>query len=622
MLTLSQIYKSQATVNTITLEPLEEMTINQLIADTLSCTNELARPLTQWVYQKTKGNPFFTTQFLKALHEEGWIQFQPELGYWQCDMISVRQLALSDDVLEFMTLQLVKLPMETQEVLKLAACIGNQFDLKTLVTVSEKSVIDTATNLWKALQEGFIIPVSETYKFFQSNELDNIDRGSEIIIPYKFLHDRVQQAAYSLIPEEQKQTTHFRIGQLLLKETSLEERQEKLFEIAGQLNIGKALITEQQERDTLARLNWEAGERAKTATAYTTALDFFSVGIDLLAVNGWERQYELSLALYSSAAEVAYLSGDFERMDQLIQIVLKHAKTLLDQIRVYQTQIQAYQSQDHLLQAIETALSVLKLLDIRFPEQPSLSDIQTALDEVSSSLSETSIENLIDLPCMSDPHKLAAMRILLTVAPSVKQSVPTLLPLIVQKMVFLSLQNGNAAESTFAYALYGSVLCITGGNIDTGYRFTQLGLNLLQRFANKEFQSRTYFVANFFVVHWKDHLRKTLHPLLEAYQSGLETGDLEHAAWSANCYCIHAYFVGNSLPELESEITSYSEVIEQSKQLTALNTLSICQQVVLTWLGKRQVFHSLNDKNDYLEDLLHLLLKLSICFKSSIYECS
>ncbi|MBO3460761.1 ATP-binding protein, partial [Aetokthonos hydrillicola] len=211
-----------------------------------------------------------------------------------------------------MNLQLVKLPVETQEVLKLAACIGNQFDLKTLVTVSGKSSIDTATDLWRALQEGLILPISETYKFFQSNELDNIDSSGEIAVPYKFLHDRVQQAAYSLIPEEQKQTTHFQIGQLLLKETSLAERQEKLFEIVAQLNIGKGLISEQQERDTLAQLNWEAGEKAKAATAYTTALDFFSVGIDLLSVTGWERQYELSLALYSSAAEVAYLGGDFE----------------------------------------------------------------------------------------------------------------------------------------------------------------------------------------------------------------------------------------------------------------------------------------------------------------------
>ncbi|WP_422614622.1 ATP-binding protein, partial [Aetokthonos hydrillicola] len=208
-----------------------------------------------------------------------------------------------------MNLQLVKLPVETQEVLKLAACIGNQFDLKTLVTVSGKSSIDTATDLWRALQEGLILPISETYKFFQSNELDNIDSSGEIAVPYKFLHDRVQQAAYSLIPEEQKQTTHFQIGQLLLKETSLAERQEKLFEIVAQLNIGKGLISEQQERDTLAQLNWEAGEKAKAATAYTTALDFFSVGIDLLSVTGWERQYELSLALYSSAAEVAYLGG-------------------------------------------------------------------------------------------------------------------------------------------------------------------------------------------------------------------------------------------------------------------------------------------------------------------------
>ncbi|MGL5065427.1 MAG: ATP-binding protein, partial [Microcoleus sp.] len=190
MLTLDEIEKGNSIINTITLAPLPELTVNQLVADTLSCVPELAQPLTQLVYRKTQGNPFFTTQFLKALHEDGWIEFEPDLGYWQCDMTSVRQLALTDDVVEFMALQLQKLPAQTQEVLKLAACIGNQFELETLAIVSEKLPIDTATDLWKALQEGLIVPINESYKFFQSNDLDENQDCDEIVVAYKFLHDR------------------------------------------------------------------------------------------------------------------------------------------------------------------------------------------------------------------------------------------------------------------------------------------------------------------------------------------------------------------------------------------------------------------------------------------------
>ncbi len=240
MLTLKQIQKAGAVVNTITLEPLAEMTVNHLLADTLNCTKELAQPLTRLVYQKTKGNPFFTTQFFKALHEDGWIKFQPEVGYWECDMVAVQQLALTDDVVEFMALQLQKLPVESQGVVKFAACIGNQFDLGTLAIVSEKSQIETAIALWKALQEGLILPQGQVYKLYVEKITPVVDESSQIAT-YKFLHDRVQQAAYSLIPEDQKQITHLQIGQLLLQNISKTEREERIFEIVNQLNIGVEL---------------------------------------------------------------------------------------------------------------------------------------------------------------------------------------------------------------------------------------------------------------------------------------------------------------------------------------------------------------------------------------------
>lgn len=516
MLALNDIQKTQAVVNTLTLAPLSQTDINQLIADTLSCEGDRALPLTELIYQKTKGNPFFTTQFLKALHEEKLITFDWQAGSWQCDVAKVRSLSLTDDVVEFVALQIQKLPVATQNILKLAACIGNQFDLDTLAIVSEQTQEEAATYVWKALQEGLILPTSQVYKFFQDLPIateysssvstsaeshPTKHKGQTIHASYRFLHDRVQQAAYSLISESQKQFTHYKIGQLLLAKTPVEERQEKLFEIVEQLNTGRAWITDQAQRDMLAQLNLQAGEKAKTATAYAAAMEFCSIGIDLLSVSLWQRQYDLSLQLHNLAAEVSYLSGNFEQTDKWIQTVLSHARTLLDKIKVYQIQIQAYQAQNQLEQAIEAAFSVLKALDIHFPEQPDFSDVQSALSEISERLSETSIKDLVDLPVITDPHKLSAINILASVVPAAHQAAPLLSPLIAQKMVSLSLQYGNAPVSPFAYVIHGGFLC-TYGNVGMGYQFTQLGFDLLQRLATKEFKSKTYFVANFLVIHW------------------------------------------------------------------------------------------------------------------------
>ncbi len=207
LLTLDEIKKHGANFNTLTLAPLKEVDITHLVADTLLCETEIAAPLSQLVYQKTQGNPFFTTQFLQGLYEDGWIKFQTDEGYWQCDLSQVRQLALTDNVVAFIVGRLEKLPKETQKVLKLAACMGNHLDLATLSVICEDSQEEVAADLWRALQENFVIPKSETYKFFQGDKRQGEDIRA-FSVGYRFLHDRVQQAAYSLIPDEQKQTTH------------------------------------------------------------------------------------------------------------------------------------------------------------------------------------------------------------------------------------------------------------------------------------------------------------------------------------------------------------------------------------------------------------------------------
>jgi predicted ATPase/signal transduction histidine kinase len=590
MLALEEIRKIAATVNTITLAPLKQSDLNHLIADTLDCPLDLAFPLTQLIHQKTKGNPFFANQFLKSLYENRLIIFNFKAGYWECDIVRVRTLALTDDVVEFMALQLQKLPASTQTVLQLAACIGNQFDLETLAIVQEKSPDETAADLWKALQEGLILPLSEIYKFFQ--DYSNKEEPNQLPITnyqlpsYKFLHDRVQQAAYSLIPEKQKQSTHLKIGQQLLNNTPEAEREEQIFAIVNQLNIGVELIALQTERDELAQLNLMAGRKARNSTAYAAAVGYFTVGISILPADCWQTNYALTLNLYEEAAEAAYLDLDFELMEQLAQVVLQEAKKPLEKVKVYHAKIQAYGAQNKAIEAVNTTLSFLKLLGIYFPENTSQSDIEVEREKTNSNLaSRGKIEDLIHLPEMTDPCSLAAMGILASATTLVYQAVPELFPLIIFKQINLSVTYGNAPLSAFAYVVYGSILCGVVEDIESGYQFGKLAENLLAKFHTKAVTAKVIQTFNCLVRNWKDHIRETLKPLLEAYSVGLETGDLEFAALSLNTYCYAAYFMGRELTELQQELTTYSNALCQIKQERIFYRNEIYRQIVLNWLG-------------------------------------
>jgi PAS domain S-box-containing protein len=591
MLTWDEIRQANATVNQITLTPLDQPSLNHLIADTLTCPPERAVPLAELVIQKTKGNPFFTNQFLKSLHEDGLISFDALQGGWQCDIAQVRALALADDVVEFMALQLQKLPINTQTVLKLAACIGNSFDLATLAIVHEKSQAETAADLWRALQEGLVIPVSEVYKFFQEDSNGSLLIGdgresSQLPIAhyqlptYKFLHDRVQQAAYFLIPENQKQSTHLQIGRLLLSNSPQEEREEKIFDIVNQLNMGVEFITHHSERDELAKLNLIAGSKAKASTAYAAAVRYLMVGIELLAEDSWIHRYDLALALHEEAAEAAYLSGDFEQMDRLIEEVQNCAKTLLDKVKVYEVQIQACMVQNQMKPALEIALKTLLLLGVSFPEKPNQSDISQGLSETSSSLMGKRIEDLIDLPRMSDSTMLVAMRLLSTLIAGGYIAAPELLPLVVFKQVSLQIQYGNAAQSPFAYAMYGTILCGVIFDIESGYQFGQLALNLLDKLNAKQIEAKTLLVVHAFITHSKNHIRETLKPLQDGYQAGIETGDLQFGGYCALTYCQYCYFIGQSLTEVEQKMASYIHALEQLKQAFSVNCLQIYLQSV------------------------------------------
>jgi PAS domain S-box-containing protein len=595
MLTLGEMEKAEAKIETITLQPLNLASVNRLVADTLHASEKAVKPLTELVMQKTQGNPFFATQFLKALYQDQLITFDRDAGHWQCDIVQVRDAALTSDVVEFMALQLQKLPEATQEILKLAACIGAQFDLETLAIVSERSQTEVATALWKALQEGLILPQSDLYKFYLGEDQTTEQQPNETL-NYKFLHDRVQQAAYSLIPDDQKQVTHLQMGQLLLQKSSTSEREERLFEIVNHLNIGIALISQSQEQENLAQLNLEAGRKAKTSTAYGAAMTYLATGIDLLPETAWESHYALVLALHEDMAEASYLNTDFEQMEQWADVVLQQAKTLLDTIKVQQTRIMGAKAQGQILDSINIGLQVLQELGIEFPQQPTQGNIGEAYEVSRSLWIDKPPQSLIDLPTMSDPHLLAAMDMLTVLVPAAYMASPNLMLLLIFKQVELSIQSGNAPVSIFAYGDYGLILCGIMGDIDNGYEFGELALSLLEKFQAKAFKGRSWYVVHAYIKHWKTSLFDMLPRLQAAYRTSLETGDMEALGWNAFGYCGYAYHGGQNLAEIVQTMEAYRQIIVQYKLAFCLPFQEIYQQTALNLLGQAEIPDKLTGK--------------------------
>ena len=224
-------------------------------------TVKRAAPLATLVHEKTGGNPFFVIQFLSALVEEGLLTFDHGAARWSYNLARIHAKGYTDNVVDLMVDKLSRLPIDTQNALRQLACLGNSAERSLMAMVREGSKEALDGDLEEALRAGLVLPSGDAYRF---------------------LHDRVQEAAYSQIPEGMRAETHLRIGRLLAAHTSPDKREETIFEIVNQLNRGAALITSRDEKEQLAELNLIAGKRAKASTAYVSALNYLVAGATLV----------------------------------------------------------------------------------------------------------------------------------------------------------------------------------------------------------------------------------------------------------------------------------------------------------------------------------------------------
>ena len=529
---LNAIRGAGGKVAEITLAPLGREHVGQLVADALRCELERSTPLARLVGEKTGGNPFFVVQFISALAAEEMLTFDHATAKWSWDIDRIRAKGYTDNVVELMIGKLNRVPAETKKALQQLACLGNAAEVTTLSIVLASSVEEVHGALWPAVRE------------------ELVERPGGV---YRFIHDRVHEAAYSLIPEEGRAAAHLRIGRLIASRTPPEERQDAIFEIVNQLNRGSHLITSAEERVRVAELNLMAGRRAKLSTAYVSALSYLATARALLTQESWTDSYELIFSIESLLAECELLTADTVAAENRLSMLSERAKSAHDIARVTRLLLTLYQVMDRSDRAVEVCLEYLRRIGTDWSSSPTSDEAKREYDRIWSQLGNRQIEELIDLPLMTNPEVLDTMDVLAEVVTPAKCSNLNLLSLVACRMVNLSLQHGNSDSSCFGYVWFAIVAGPCFDNYTDGFRFGRLGFELVEKCGFARYQARTYMCFANIVMPWAKHARTGRDLIHRAFDVANRMGDLTFTAYCRDELISNFLTVGDPLPEVQRE---------------------------------------------------------------------
>lgn len=574
--TIRAIEAQGTRVERLSLAPLGPGDVTAMVADALDATPADAAPLADLLLSRTAGNPFFVREFLTSLYADGLIEHGADGFRWDLDRI--RQRGITENVVELMVGRVRKLPPETQELLKVAGCLGGAFDLGTLAIVAERPVEEVGRDLWNAAAEGLLIPIDPV-----SSAVEMATGGPGVRC--RFAHDRIQQAVVSMLDADVGPRLYRDVGRRLLRSATAEEKERRLFDVVGLLNQGRAAIDEPGELAELERLNLQAARRALESGAGQQALVYARAGIALLGERQWSDAYELARDLHLVAAEAAFSHGDFEVMQGLCDAVRPRTRGVLDEVELLRLEGQAQYSQHRLTDAIRTYIEALRRLDVAVPESPAPEEIDRELRETAAALSDRPIEEHMDLPACGDPIDRARMVILNQVINIAGITGMSLLPVAIGRLVRMSLRSGLVPQSSFGYVLYALIL-LRGDDVETAHRVARVALRLADRMGNKECRAQTYLYGCYHAYHVKIPLRELSPMLLDAHRSALEAGSPFHAAGAAETFCLVRFLAGDDLAMLASDMEQYAHVIEKLRQTMVLGWHQIYLQTVLNLRGK------------------------------------
>ena len=522
MRTLGTIRNAGARIEKIVLEPLTLEDVSLLVADALRCEPDTAYPLAELLHEKTGGNPFFAIQFLTALAEEGLLAFDSATRTWQWEMHRIRAKGYTDNVVDLMVGKLKRLSNTTQDALKQLACLGNVVEIATLTLVHGKSEEEIQKALWEATRTGLIV---------QQETL------------YKFLHDRIQQAAYSLIPQQDRAEVHLRAGRALLANMTAEALAGHLFDVANQFNRGAAALVDRDEKAQVAAIDLRAARKAKAATAYASAGAYLSAGMALLDEKNWSSHYELMFSLWLERAECEFLTGDFGKAEQLIGELLHRGMSKVDQSAAYSLKVLLHTVKAENTQAVDSALTCLRLFGLDLPPHPLWEQVQAEYEMVWQTLNRRPIEDLIDLPLMTDPELQAVTDMLSAMLPPAYFTDFHLYGLLVCRIVNVSMEHGTNGASANAFGYFGSVLAPVFHRYQDGSRFTRLALDLVEKHGFLAYRAKIHFATGM-VAFWLQPISAAIDFMRATSRHAIEAGDLIYACYGM-CQSGHGLLVQN-----------------------------------------------------------------------------
>jgi histidine kinase len=588
-------YKSHE-IHRLFLKPLEKKDVNLMVADTVKCEPDKTGSLADIVFHKAKGNPFFTIQLLNSLYNRGIFIFQSDKGRWEWDLIKVKEIQISDNIIDLLVQSLELLPKQTLSVLKFASCIGNYFDLDTLSIICERSETEVGRDLWHAIEGELLYPLDINYQLINfQNENQALP---SVNMEFCFQHDRIQQAIYSLIPENETPAFHLKIGKALLEKYRKTQNSQYIFNLVNHLNLGKELILEKEERIELMGLNLTAGKMAKKSTAYATAAKYLETGKSLLSDIDWlslpEKYFELSL----EHAEAVFSSGELIQAEELCNQLFEIANNNIDKGLVFNLKTKVLEFQAKFTDAIDEIRKSLELFNIYLPAKPEEinSKIEEKMGNIRQWLNKTPIEELVNLPEMADKEKILIMQLLFQIIPPAIQINPPLYILAALMMFELSINHGTTPYSCKCFADCGVIMNTYLADYATGYKLGEASFSLINKYNAEYLKPSVYFVFTY-ISYWLVHYNESIVYYDMAYKIGLETGDIQHAAYSL-AHKAHLYmYAGKNLTECR-QITE--QAIKFLKEAQAAMPLLLAQ-IVLYAIEKFQTLPS-DNRNFEIQD--------------------
>jgi PAS domain S-box-containing protein len=570
---LEAIRNAGARVREIVLAPLGLDDVGELVANSLHCGLKRAKPLAQLVQEKTGGNPFFAIQFFTAVADEGLLAFDPNMLAWQWNMDRIRAKNYTNNVVDLMAAKLKRLSSKTQEALKQLACLGNVVPTATLAMVYGTTEEAIHAALWEAVQAGLVFHHGTTWKF---------------------LHDRIQQAAYSLIPDDQRANVHLHIGRALLAGMRADQLTEHLFDIANQFNRGAARLNDRDEKARVATIDLRAGRKAKASAAYASACAHLAAGMALLHESDWDSQYELMFSLWLENAECEFLRGKFDKAERLILELMQRAESKVDKAAVYHLKVQYHFAKSENPRAVDSALTCLRLFGIDLPAHPTLEQVQAEYEAAWQILNGRPIESLIDLPPMTDQEQQAALQVLAVLGPPAYFTDFRLYCLQVCRMANVSMQYGASGAAAPAYGYLGIMLAAVFHRYRDAYRFAKLACDLVEKHGFIANQSRVY-LAMAAVAFWTQPIANVIDFIRTGFRIAIETGDLYFA-----CYGMHGRITSllqrnDPLDVVWRESEMALDLAREAKYGDTSHIIISQQRFIATMQGRTATFSSFSD---------------------------